>query len=435
MNALVVGMGKTGLSIARHFLAAGGAVVAADSRPIPPCLNAFSSLPGIKDIICAADFSRWCAADFAGFDRIALSPGVSPKTLRAPSAKITGDAALFADSWRENPGETRLFAFTGTNGKSTTVALAAELCRAAGLRAEAIGNIGAPVLDSVARWREQGAPQIAAVELSSFQLETAESFPADCATVLNISGDHLDRHDSMDEYAAIKSRIYRGAKKRAANLDDKFAAPPDSPDITYSAKRAADFQLCGDEVIYDGGRISVRDCIAPPQNVLAALAILSPLKLPHRALEKGLASFAGLPHRRQLVGDFGGVSFVDDSKATNVKAACFALADIAGDVLLIAGGDGKGQDFAPLAACANVKKAFLFGKDADSLRRAMQSGGIACDKVCDMRAAVDGAIKIAQCGDTVLCSPACSSLDMYRDYAARGDDFAAACRAAFREAN
>lgn len=447
MKALVVGMGKTGLSIARHLAGLGYVLTAADTRAAPPLQSEFAKLANVEQTFVNEDIYSWPAQKFASFARVAASPGVSPRSLAVAMSKVTGDAALFAESWAENPPPIKLFAFTGTNGKSTAVSLSAQVCRAAGWSSDAIGNIGKPLLDALAEWRaaehrkskqrDAECPQTAAAELSSFQLETADSFPSECAAVLNVSADHLDRHAGITEYAKIKSRIYNGAKYRAVNLDDKFvAAMVKDPDIAFSQMQDADYQLQHNEVVrkQDGARLSCRPCAAPGQNILAALATLAPLNLPAQVCQTGLDGFRGLPHRRQLVGCINGVSYINDSKATNLESARFALQNADSDVVLIAGGDGKGQDFSPLAdACQKVKKAFLFGKDANALLRALQTGGVESEIVADMKTAAAAAAKIARPGEQVLLSPACSSLDMYADYAQRGDDFAAAYRELQRE--
>ncbi len=444
MKALVVGMGKSGLSMARHFINHGYTVCAVDSRVAPPCEAEFAALSGVEKNITGEQISAWNATAFEEFVRVGKSPGVPMSAVAAAGDKVIGDAGLFAESWRKNPLPIKLLAVTGTNGKSTVVSMAAAMCCAAGETAEAVGNIGEPLLDALARWQQSKMPTVAAVELSSFQLETAVDFPSFSAAVLNISPDHLDRHESLMEYARIKSSIYHAANYQAVNIDDEFyslamasvnnnadANIKDKTITTFSQKQHADWQLSGGEIRSDSAVFALDKMSpsAPPQNALAALALLSPLQLPEDACMTALANFGGLPHRRCIVANHDHVLYVNDSKATNVEAACFALRETAGDIVLIAGGDGKGQDFSKLAtACQHVRLAILIGQDALLLQQAFSAAKVPTQIAPHMTAATGMAAAAASAGDTVLLSPACASLDAYPNYAARGDDFTAACR-------
>ena len=455
-RALVVGMGATGLSIARHFLRQGFQVAAADSRMSPPCKKEFAALPG-AECRCGEDFRNWRAEDFRDFARIGKSPGAPMEWLAAAtdsdsnsdSQKIVGDAGLFAESLEENPLPIKILAATGANGKSTVVALLAAMCRKAGLRAAAVGNIGLPLLDALAAWREAAAdaiPEVAAVELSSFQLEGTARFPSLAAAVLNVSPDHLDRHGTLENYIAAKARIYRGAKTRVINLDsptnDSHHFSNEGEAITFSETRKADWMMDGDAIVGDGKHFPLSGLSArtPPPNALAALAIVSPLGLPFASSAKALANFDGLPHRRREAAVVGGAVYIDDSKATNVAAACFALQQTArrlqtengGNIILIAGGEGKGQDFSSLAHaaidCGRFKAAILIGRAAPELQSAMQSVGAENTTAADLESAVELAAAMSSHGDAILLSPACSSLDSYKNFAERGEAFVAACR-------
>lgn len=429
MKALVVGMGASGLSMARYLTACGWQVDAMDSRATPPHAAAFAGLHGVNSCRLGVPLDRLTAADFAGYARVAKSPGVPLSALAVPCEKVVGDADLFAEAWAESALPTKLLVVTGTNGKSTVVVLSAALCNAAGMRAEAVGNIGEPLLDALARWRREGAPAVAAVELSSFQLETVNTFPAAAATVLNVSPDHLDRHGNLADYAALKARIYAASDCRVVNVDEALtAAMVAAPEITFSAVKAADWRL-------HNGRITAAEmsflpaAAVPAVNVLATLALLAPLHLPTATYQKTLAAFPGLPHRRQHVGCFGGVRYINDSKATNVASAVFSLQQTAGDIVLIAGGAGKGQDFAPLAAaCGRVRQAIVIGRAAPLLQQSLTALGVAVQAAADMPAAVRQAAQAARHDDTVLLSPACASLDAYENYAARGAAFVTACQ-------
>ncbi len=441
-------MGASGFSIAAHFAAAGeGALAAADSRARPPMLEKMSQLLPQVALFPGEDFSRWPARRFSEYERIALSPGVNPESVAAPAEKITGDAGLFFEAWRDlqtqtkTQTKTQLLAATGTNGKSATVTIAREICRAAGLRFDAVGNIGEPLLDALARWRREGFPDAAALELSSFQLETARAAPLRAAALLNVDDDHLDRHGDIHRYAAIKSRIFGGADICVANGDDAIvsAMPACGRRVVFSlCDLRADWRMRGG--VIEGPRAEYplaeisESAREQPANVMAALALADSLDAARepewqKSAAAALAGFSGLPHRRREVLRRGGVLFVDDSKATNAHAACFALrAQKENSVALIAGGDGKGQDFSSLvdAARGRVFFAALIGRDAARLRDVFSRAGARTAMAEDMQEAVRLAAEAARPGATVLLSPACSSLDMFADYRARAEAFRAA---------
>lgn len=457
MKTLVVGMGKTGLSMARHLQkrgiggAASRRIEAADSRPNPPKAAEMRALLGGAHCFTGADLQKWTARKIQSFDWICASPGAPAawikKAEEGAPGKIIGELFLLESGETDDEKHPARLLITGTNGKSTAAALVAELCKAAGIDAEIAGNFGEPLLDANERWRVC-PPRVAVLELSSFQLHRkgrkGAGIGAHAAVVLNISPDHLDSHGSFAEYARAKSRIYRRAEYCAVNLDDARAAKMAGKNqITFSVRQAADW--CAEKNWITGGGMRFRRAALSPalsaENAAAALALFSalqkksktagipllPPKLPRRALAKALAEFPGLPHRRQVVARLkNGAACINDSKSTNTASACFALRQLGGNIILIAGGDGKGQDFAPLAReCGGVKKAFLIGKDAAALQRALLRGGAACEIVSGMKAAVQKSVRAAKRGDKILLSPACASLDMYENYAARGDDFTA----------
>jgi UDP-N-acetylmuramoylalanine--D-glutamate ligase len=291
------------------------------------------------------------------------------------------------------------------------------------------------------------------LELSSFQLETTVSLNLLGAVVLNVTADHLDRYASVADYARAKERIFARAATVVLNADDPWVAAmrrPDKATLTFSILRGdADYCLIEDDGAGEGGpidggtgvflarrgerlldiarlKISGRHNAA---NALAALALGEAAGLPTRPMLAALESFAGLPHRCAWVADIGGVRYLDDSKGTNVGATAAAIAGIRQPLVVIAGGEGKGQDFAPLADAfrGKVRHAVLIGKDAAALARALE-GVCSVEQAVSMPAAVLAAAKSARAGDTVLLSPACASLDMFRDYAERGEVFAAAVR-------
>ena len=423
---LVIGMGASGYSLA-NFWYGDYALTAVDDRRQPPRGDFFQQqLPAVTTRV-GDDFRCWRPDDYAAYDKVALSPGVAPECVRAPADKLTNDAACFSEAWQvEAPAASRLLAVTGTNGKSTVTMLAAHLVSSSGLAAAAVGNIGEPMLTALLDWRYNGFPAVAVVELSSFQLELAAQFYSDAAVVLNIGEDHLDRHGSFQHYADIKRSIYRNT--RCVVVNDALAAMPAAA-VSYGSE-AADWYI-KDGVIWrrDEPRYRLSSlsevCRHYPELVLAALALTDSLDLPTAAVQAGLASFSGLPHRRQFVANQNGVIYVNDSKATNVEAALFALRHAGAPVVWIGGGDGKGQDFAALAAAGArfMRAAVLFGKDAVPIEKALTAAGVVCARAADLADAVAKARTAARPHDVVLLSPACSSLDMFANYQTRGMEF------------
>ena len=327
---------------------------------------------------------------------------------------------------------------TGTNGKSTVTTLVGEFAKAAGLEVRVGGNLGEPALDLLT-----GPPAAMYVlELSSYQLETTNSLQLEAAAVLNVTPDHLDRYSDLAEYAAAKARIFERAATAIVNLDDEIVVQMPRPGqrrVGFSlSRRDADFRLLtreGEDWLAEGAEplLPVGELRLPGRhnaaNALAALAVGSVCGFPRAAMTAVLRRFGGLPHRAERVRDWRGVAWIDDSKGTNVGATVAAIKGLPGPLVLIAGGEGKGQDFAPLGtACrGKVKHAVLIGRDAPLLAPALGKSCIV--SIADsMETAVGVAASIARPGDTVLLSPACASFDMFRDYAHRGEAFAAAVR-------
>jgi UDP-N-acetylmuramoylalanine--D-glutamate ligase len=328
---------------------------------------------------------------------------------------------------------------TGTNGKSTVTTLVAHMATRAGKRALAGGNLGKPALDLLT----EPVPDLYVLELSSYQLETTQSLKLAAATVLNITPDHMDRYDDIAAYAAAKARIFAHADVTVINADDPLVRA-----MASSRRRVIDFSLqSNSNALYSLNTSSVDveltrhgvPLIAMSKlkltglhnaaNALAALAMCEALELDRSACIQALRDFSGLPHRSQWIADVKGVHYVDDSKGTNVGATLAAVDGMAGPLVLIAGGQGKGQDFAPLAAAFRnkVRHVVLIGQDARHLATAL-AGSCTTEFASDMPNAVAQAAGAAKPGETVLLSPACASLDMFRDYAHRGDVFAAAVR-------
>jgi len=421
-RVLVLGLGDTGLSVARWVEQGGGTPRVADTRHSPPRKNDF------KGELHAGPFGD---ALLEGVDLLSISPGLPLEQPLVQEAKrrqipIVGDVELFA--W-ENAA--KVLAITGTNGKSTVTALTGHLLRAAGIDSEVAGNIGPAVLE--ASMRRRAAPAAWVLELSSYQLETTWSLAPHAAAVLNLSEDHLDRYAGLEDYAAAKARIFQGAGAQILNRDDARVlamALPGRETLTFGLADSADFCIRdgalvrGDSKIIDADALPIRGW-HNAANALAACALASTLDVPIEALRAGLETFRGLPHRLELVRVRRGVEWYDDSKGTNVGATIAALKGLAKPTVLILGGEGKGQDFSPLAAPAAqfARAVLLIGRDAPIIGQAVSG-----ERCGSLEEAVQRAARLAQPGDAVLLSPACASFDMFRDYKHRGEVFAAAVR-------
>jgi UDP-N-acetylmuramoylalanine--D-glutamate ligase len=442
-KVLVLGLGDTGLSMARWLARQGAEVRVADTRAVPPRLDELGrALPGVP-VDCGP--LRWDG--FAGVDVVAISPGIplqEPNVQRALAAgtDVIGDIELFARAVAG--GRPRVIAVTGTNGKSTVTALAGAMAKAAGADCEVAGNIGPAVLDALMRREDSGrAASLWVVELSSFQLETTRSLAADAATVLNISEDHLDRYRGIDEYAGAKSRIFSGGGVQVLNRDDARSlsmALPGRKTVTFGLgppPGAGDWGLLerGGELWLAQGENALLPLevlqiagLHNAANAQAALALCRGLDLRLEPLLAALRDFKGLPHRVELVGKAVGVRWYDDSKGTNVGSTVAALSGLArpdSKVVLIAGGDGKGQDFSPLkeALARTARAVVLIGRDALRIEAAVSGAGVTVLRAASMEQAVGFAAAAARPGDAVLLSPACASFDMFRDYKHRGEVF------------
>ena len=435
MGSVVVGLGKTGASCLRYLARQGIPATATDSRAAPPGLAELGSLVHTLDL-------RLGGFDLSLLDdasQVLLSPGVSPdepivRAARARGIDVVGDIELFARAVRAP-----VIGVTGTNGKSTVTSLVARMAAAAGRRVLAGGNLGEPALDLL----DQPIPDLYVLELSSFQLETTSSLELLAAVVLNVTADHMDRYLTVDEYARAKARIFSRAATVVLNADDPRVAAMrgDVPrTTTFSTQSAgADYTLVRaggstwlsrrGEAVLDTAGMKIAG-VHNAANALAALALGDAAGLPLAAMLEAIAAFPGLSHRSAWVAEIAGVRYVDDSKGTNVGATIAAVQGSAGPLVLIAGGDGKGQDFTPLAAAfqPKVRHVVLIGKDAPALAQALE-GVCPTERAASMVDAVTAAARAARPGDTVLLSPACASLDMFRDYGQRGDLFAAAVRA------
>jgi UDP-N-acetylmuramoylalanine--D-glutamate ligase len=434
-RAVVVGLGATGISVIRHLLARGWHLVATDTRAQPPGLARLREIaPRMRVALGGLD-----EALLADVDCVVASPGLSPNdpffvTARSLGLPVIGDIELFARS-----GARPVAGITGTNGKSTVTTLVARMAQASGIDARAGGNLGPPALDLL----EAEAAGLYVLELSSYQLETTYSLELAAAVVLNVTPDHLDRYADLGAYAKAKASIYTRSAVAVVNLDD-----PKVPGMARPGQRTLSFSLRGDSGAdyhpreLDGRRWLTRHgqpLVAVEElrivgehniaNALAGLAMGEALGLGHEPMRRALREFHGLAHRTQWVGDVAGVRYVNDSKGTNVGATLAAVSGFAGPLLLIVGGDGKNQDFLPLRAAftGKVRRVLLIGRDAPRIAEAL-AGACEFEFCHSLEQAVVAAARAARPGDTVLLSPACASLDMFRDYAHRGDVFAGAVR-------
>jgi len=481
--ALVLGLGESGLAMAQWLHRCGARVRVADTRAEP------QRLPALREAVADADFvhGEFSASLLDGVNFVAVSPGLAPnKELAAitPAAlekniPVWGEIELFAQALAALRAERgyapKVIAITGTNGKTTVTSLTGLLCRRAGFETRVAGNISPAALDVLREALiEDKLPQAWVLELSSFQLHTSFSLNADAATVLNITQDHLDWHGDMAAYAADKARIFGADTTRVLNRDDATVmgmAAPGVPQLTFGIGEPQDAGSFG--IVNERGVLWLSTAVAGEavekklkkgevaepvettvsrlmpadalkirglhnaSNALAALALCRAAGLPLAPLLHGLREYAGEPHRVELVASIDGIDYYDDSKGTNVGATVAALLGLGKaftgedqQILLIAGGDGKGQDFTPLAEPVSryVRAVLLIGKDAPAVKAAIEPSGVPCFDLDDLPQAVRRAAGLARHGDSVLLSPACASLDMFTNYAHRAQVFVDAVR-------
>lgn len=483
---LVLGLGESGLAIARWCARHGCRLRIADTREAPPNLAALQA-EGIDAEFVGGPFSP--ALLDGGVEIVGLSPGLSPlepalaALLAAANERgvaVWGELEFFAQALRAlgaSGYQPKVLAITGTNGKTTTTSLTGLLCERAGKKVGVAGNISPAMLDRLAGAIDATAlPDVWVLELSSFQLETARTFAPDAAAILNITQDHLDWHGSFDAYAAAKGRIFGATTTRVLNRDDaavmKFAPAAGAADaprtITFGLNEPVhegDYGLLRDNGIAwlveaidraapgrdatdepATGRRRRRDAVHTPDiaqkrlmpadalrirglhnaaNALAAFALARAIDLPAALLLHGLREYRGEAHRVELIATLDEVDYVDDSKGTNVGATVAALDGLAQRIVLIAGGDGKGQDFSPLAAPVArwCRAVLLIGRDAPAIRDALADTGVPLVDHATLEGAVRAASELAEPGDAVLLSPACASFDMFKSYAHRADVF------------
>nr|CUV58097.1 UDP-N-acetylmuramoylalanine--D-glutamate ligase [Ralstonia solanacearum] len=474
---LVLGLGESGLAMARWCARHGARVRVADTREAP------ANLPALRAHVPDAEFigGPFAPSLLEGVALVAISPGLSPLDAavaalldgaRERAVPVWGEIELFARALAglklAQGYAPRVLAITGTNGKTTTTALAGALVQRAGKTVGVAGNISPSALDKLTECVDAGTlPDVWVLELSSFQLETTHTLDADAATILNITQDHLDWHGSMAAYAAAKGRIFGAGTVRVLNRQDAEVmafAGKRGGDVTFGTDEPATPEALG--LLRDGGipwivlaeaddddlpkparrkkgdttpaapvpvrlkRLMPADALRirglhNATNAMAALALCRAIGLPASALLHGLRDYAGEPHRVELIAAFDDLEFFDDSKGTNVGATVAALSGLSKRVVLIAGGDGKGQDFSPLAApvAQYARAVVLIGRDAPRIRAALADSGVELVEATTLEAAVQEAAARAQAGDAVLLSPACASFDMFRNYEHRAQVF------------
>ena len=490
-RVLILGLGASGMAMARWCVRAGAQVTVADTRQAPPQLQALQAeLPVVQFV--GGTLSR-ALVDGQNLTAVFRSPGLAPEAIapvvdaaRAIGLPVGGELDLFAAALqglaRAHGYQPKVLAITGTNGKTTVTSLTGKLLEHAGMRVAVAGNIGPTLLDTLsARIDAHDLPQAWVLELSSFQLDGVQGFEPTAAVVLNVTQDHLDWHGSMAAYAAAKARIFGETALMVLNREDrivmdmlpppvkvKLQKPQLRPHVTFGADmprnpgdwgievvagmawlvRAMDVDTAGrklrdpqeDLVIQrlmpaDALRIRGRHNAT---NALAALALAQAAGAPLAPMLYGLREYRGEPHRVEPIGMVQGVEYFDDSKGTNVGATVAALTGLGADrrIVLILGGLGKGQDFTPLAApvARYVRAVVLIGRDAPLIKQALQGEGVPLLDATDMAQAVQLASAQAREGDAVLMSPACASMDMYRDYAHRAQAFIEAVQALADEA-
>jgi UDP-N-acetylmuramoylalanine--D-glutamate ligase len=497
-SVLVLGLGESGLAMARWCLREGARVRVADTREAPPMLADLRASAGDIDV----RLGPFDAALLVGIDLLAISPGLSPiaepqRSLLAAAKEravpVVSEIELFARklaSLKTDDGYApRLVAITGTNGKTTVTRLVGRMAASTGRRVAVAGNVSPAALDALAEALDRHAegeplPDVWVLELSSFQLDATTSLQSDSATVLNVTQDHLDWHGSMDAYAATKAAIFAPDSVRVLNRDDaRVMAMAGAKTVSFgldAPERAGDLGVVRDRddeglrwlALAEGddpeaeaqgaaaavvtGKRRIAKPVAPivtgpvrikrlmptdalhlrgdhnVANVLAALALGRSIGLPMAAMLRAAAAYRGEPHRMAFVLALEGVDYIEDSKGTNVGATVAALQGLGRQVVLIAGGLGKGQDFAPLAASAarHARAVVLIGRDRDRIREAIvadvNAAGVPLVDRDSLEDAVEEAARLAQPGDAVLLSPACASFDMFRDYEHRAEVFVAA---------
>lgn len=423
---IILGLGISGFSIARFFKAENIPFQVCDTRLSPPALHQFQTeFPDINVHLGALDAKLLMTAT-----EIIISPGIDRRmpaiqAVLAAGIEVIGDVELFLRRVKKP-----VVAITGSNGKTTVTTLVSQMAILAGLNIVTVGNIGNPILDYV-----KNDFDLCVLEISSFQLESTPSLSPAVAINLNVSEDHLDRYNSYADYVATKLAVYRDADIKIVNLDDPMAwntVAPSSVNYGFSLHDAHVQPSSSNMTVVTPKDLTGLNTKAYYQyqiaNFLAAWCLGKALNIDESIMFDAIKQFSNLPHRCQLVLDENDIQWINDSKATNVGSAIAAInsvgALINGQVILLAGGDGKGADFSLLtpALAQYCKAVILFGKDADVIQHAVPAK-TEYIKVNNLTAAIEKAATLAVAGDAVLLSPACASTDMFNHYMQRGEQF------------
>jgi len=428
----VVGLGKSGVAATKLLARAGARVYASDAAAQPyAAIDGLRALPGVEVQTGAHDLEKIARA--AG---VVVSPGVPPDApplaaARAAGVEIVSELDL---GWRALAG-VRAIAVTGTNGKTTTTALVAHLLRVAGLKAEAAGNIGRPLADiAVAGERYQWL----AVEVSSFQLHDSPHFAPDIGILTNLAPDHLDRYASIDAYYADKQLLFRNARQESVwvlNADDpvvlKLARGVAGSQPRFSLRKPAEawYDRASRRLLLGGAELLARDQLAllgdhNVANALAAALAVQEAGLPPGLIAEGLRSFQALPHRLEPVGEFGGVLWINDSKATNIASTVVAIEAMSRPFVLLLGGRAKGEPYTRLGPLlqGRCRLVIAYGEAGPLIEHDLQSV-VPMERGTTFADVMERARRAARPGDAVLLSPACSSYDMFKNYEERGATF------------
>jgi len=434
--SVILGLGKTGLSVARYFQRKGHRCVVIDTRFNPPGLEELKTEQP-ETAVYLGETDEHLTDLIRAASQVVISPGISRNSSLAQvalnnSIPLVGDVDLFLHEVTEPT-----IAITGSNGKTTVATLMGNIAMRAGIKTSVAGNIGTPVLDTL-----DMDVELYVLELSSFQLESIRRPDLTVACVLNVTEDHMDRYPSLASYCMAKQRIYWGAKHVVYNLDDKLTVPPiiagvrrrgfgfgqhhEQGDIKYLYDKVTKTLSRQGETLLDRAEIRMfgRHNVA---NALALMALCDAAEIDLKYCFAELAEFVGLPHRCQWVGSYNQVTFINDSKATNVGASIAAVGGIKDDfngVVIIAGGDAKGANFAEFGRvlAKNVEAVVLIGRDAEQLAAALPSQ-VKVARCASLDDAVVKALQLSNVGGAVLLSPACASFDMFKGFEDRGDQF------------
>ena len=434
-RVLIVGLGVTGLSVARFLSQHHIQSAIVDSREAPPGLKELEET--IQDVaVFTGDFNEEA---FEAATHLVVSPGIGldqeyiVKAVQR-GAVILGDIDIFSAC-----ANVSIACITGSNGKSTVTTLLGLMAKASGLDVRIGGNLGTAALDLISG----KTPDLYILELSSFQLERTTQLNASVATVLNVSADHMDRYENMTDYAKVKASVFRGNGAIVLNRADSIVMSmrdesragitfgldtPDAEQYGVVTKNNVDYLAKGDQCLLPVGELKIKGS-HNVENALAAMAMADVLQISTSAQQKALKEFVGLAHRTQWVAENNKRIWINDSKATNPGATLAALEGLKGPIVLIAGGDGKGADFRSLqnAIQNHVVHVVLIGQDAEQLKQQAVIG-VSCTFANSIEQAVELADGLAKKGDTVLLSPACASLDQFANYQERGERFVAAVK-------